>query len=55
MKAYSKFVVALAAALGVAVSVTTDGHLSLNDAFAIASAGVGALAVALVPNIPKEG
>ncbi len=50
MSLYAKFIVALAAALGVAVSTTADGNLSLNDGFAIASAGVGALGVLAVPN-----
>lgn len=49
---YAKFIVALSAALGVAVSVTVDGSVSLNDGFAIAAAGVGALAVAAIPNKP---
>ncbi len=50
MSAYAKFIVAISAALGVAVSVTVDQHLSLNDGFAIAAAAVGALAVYAVPN-----
>ena len=54
MKAYAKLIAALSAALGVAVSVTADGSISLNDGFAIAAAGVGALAVGLVPNTPRE-
>ena len=54
MSAYSKFIVAMAAALAVAVSVTTDGTLSLNDAFAIASAALGALAVYATPNTPSN-
>lgn len=48
--AYNKFVVACAAALGVAVSVTADGEFSLNDGFTIASAAVGALLVFITPN-----
>lgn len=47
---YAKFWIAAAAALGVAVSVTTDNHISVNDAFAIASAFAGSVAVGLVPN-----
>jgi hypothetical protein len=47
---YAKFYAALAAAAAVGVSVSTDGALSLNDYFAIASALLGSLAVAAVPN-----
>jgi len=50
MSIYAKCITAIAAALGVAVSVTVDGNLSMNDGFAIASAAVGALAVYAVPN-----
>lgn len=48
---YRKFIAALVAALGVAVALTVDGAISLNDALAIASAGVGALAVRQVENL----
>lgn len=54
MKAYAKVVAALASAFAVATSLTVDGDLSLNDAFAIGSALFGALAVGLIPNTPKE-
>ncbi len=54
MNHYSKFIVALAAGLAVAVSVTTDGDVSVNDVFAILSAAAGALAVYAVPNRPKN-
>lgn len=49
-KAYTKFLVALAAAITAAVSVTADGEFSLNDAFTMASGFIGALLVAAVPN-----
>lgn len=49
---YAKLIAAAASALGVAVSLTVDGSLSLNDGLAIAAAGVGALSVYLVPNKP---
>ena len=52
MKSYSKVIAALAAGLGVAVALTVDGDLSLNDGLAIASAAVGALVVYAVPNKP---
>lgn len=52
MTAYSKAIAALAAGLGVALSVTVDGDLSLNDVVAIAAAAVGALAVYATPNRP---
>lgn len=54
MTVYNKFIVALAAGLAVAVSVTTDGDVSINDVFAILSAAVGAVAVFAVPNRPKD-
>ena len=50
---YAKFWIAGAAALGVAVSVTTDNDISINDIFAMASAFVGSIAVGLVPNKPQ--
>ena len=50
MSAYAKAIAAASAALGVAVSVTVDGELSLNDWVTIAAAAVGALAVYAVPN-----
>jgi hypothetical protein len=50
MNAYRKALAAAAAALGVAVSLSADGHLSLNDLLAIAAAAVGALTVYRVPN-----
>lgn len=52
MGRYSKLIAAVAAGLGVAVSVTVDDHLSLNDWFAIVFAAVGALTVYAVPNKP---
>lgn len=54
MTVYSKAIVALAACAAVAVSVTTDGTLTINDVFAIISAGLGALAVYAVPNRQKD-
>lgn len=53
MKAYSKFIAALSAALAVAASVTSDGILSLSDVIAVCSAAVGSLAVYYVPNKAK--
>lgn len=53
MSAYNKFVAAIAAALAVAASVTSDGNLSTSDIIAILSAAVGALTVYAVPNKPK--
>ncbi len=53
MNHYNKAIVAMAAGLAVAVSVTTDGDVSVNDVFAILSAAVGALAVYVVPNRQK--
>lgn len=47
---FGKFVVALSSALTVAVSLTADGEVSLNDGFAIVAAFVGAVAVYYVPN-----
>ena len=52
MDRYRKFIVALASAAGVGVSLTVDGSLSLNDGFALAAAVLGALAVYAVPNSP---
>lgn len=46
----AKFYAALSAALAVAVSVTADGTLTLNDWVTIVAAGVGAVAVYFVPN-----
>ena len=54
MNYYNKFIIALAAGLAVAVSVTTDGDVTVNDVFAILSAAAGALAVYAVPNRPKN-
>ena len=53
MSAYAKAIAAISAALGVAVSVTADGVLSLQDGFAIAAAALGALAVYATPNVSK--
>lgn len=50
---YAKAIAAISAALGVALSVTVDGTVSLNDAIAIVAAAVGALAVYTVPNATK--
>lgn len=58
MDRYRKAIVAAVAgiigALGVAVTVTVDNSISLNDAMAIAFAGAsaigGTIGVALVPN-----
>lgn len=47
---YAKLWAALAAALGVGVSCTVDGTLSLNDGFAIAAALFGSLGVYAVTN-----
>ena len=49
MSSIGKFYIALSAALGVAVSVPADGSLPIADWFAIASAGVGALAAYYLP------
>lgn len=49
-KVYAKAVAATFSALGVAVTLTVDNGVSLNDGLAIALAGVGALAVGMVPN-----
>ena len=48
---YRKFIAAIVAALGVAVSVTVDGNLTMNDGLAIAAAGFGALAVRQIENL----
>lgn len=53
MTSYNKAIAAVAAALAVAASVTSDGNLSLSDVIAILSAAVGALTVYAVPNKPK--
>jgi len=53
MSAYAKLIAAGSAALAIAVTVTADGSVSLNDAVVIASAFVGALAVYYVPNTPN--
>lgn len=50
---YAKAIAAISAALGVALSVTVDGTVSLNDEIAIVAAAVGALAVYAVPNATK--
>lgn len=50
MTLYAKALVAASTALAVAVTLTADGTVSLNDAIAIASAFVGALAVYFTPN-----
>jgi len=50
MAVYRKFLVAAAAALGVAASVLADGELSAVDACAILSAAIGALLVYATPN-----
>ena len=49
----AKFGAAVTAALAVAVSVTADGSVSLNDGIAIASAVAGAVAVYYRPNLPR--
>ena len=49
----AKFWTALSAALAVAVTVTADGSLTLNDAITILAAGVGAVGVYFVPNTPR--
>lgn len=54
MSVYAKFIAAASAAVAVGVSVTADGSVSLNDGFAMLSAALGALAVLLTPNTPKE-
>ncbi|NDD85622.1 hypothetical protein EBZ38_15275 [bacterium] len=50
----AKFYTALTAALGVAVSVASDGVITLADGLAIAAAAVGALGVYVTPNKPKQ-
>ncbi len=47
-----KFLVALAAAAGVAVTVLADGHFSVEDGISIALAVAGALGVYATPNKP---
>lgn len=54
MSPIAKFWVALASALAVAVSVTADQSLSMNDVITILSAAVGTIAVYYVPNSPRE-
>lgn len=54
MTAYNKCIAALSAALAIAITVTADGSVSLNDAVVIAAAFVGALAVYATPNRPTE-
>lgn len=49
----AKFYAAVTAALGVAVSVASDGAISLADGLAILAAAVGALGVYMTPNKPK--
>ncbi len=55
MKPYAKFIVAAGAACATAATLLADGELSGADTLAIVSAFIGALAVYLVPNAPKEG
>ena len=50
----AKFYAAVTAAVAVAVTVTTDGTISLNDWVAIIAAALGALAVYYTPNKPLE-
>lgn len=54
MSNYRKALAAISAALGVAVSLSADGALTLNDWLAIAAALIGALAVYRVPNTTIE-
>jgi hypothetical protein len=49
---YRKFLVALAAALGVAGAAVSDGQISPEEGVAIALAFLGALGVYQVPNEP---
>ncbi len=49
---YRKFLVALGAAVAVAISLTADGEISVNDLFGTGSAFVGALVLRQVPNAP---
>lgn len=53
-KVYNKFIVALAAACAVLVSVTADGDFTVNDGAAVGSAFVGALAVYAVRNLDGD-
>jgi hypothetical protein len=50
----AKFYAAAAAALGVAVTLASDGVITLADGLAIAAAAVGALGVYVAPNKPKQ-
>lgn len=52
MKAYSKFIAALAAALTVAGTQIADGTISTADWIAIAAAFLGAIGVYAVTNEP---
>lgn len=54
MTKYRKALAALSAALGVAVSLSADGTLSLNDWLAIAAAFIGAIGVYRLPNTSLE-
>lgn len=54
MTGYQKFVVALAAALGVAGSLAADGSITLAEGIAIAAAFVGALGVRQVANTEPD-
>jgi hypothetical protein len=49
---YRKFLVAIGAGIATAISFAADGELSLNDAFGIAAAVLGALGVYAVKNDP---
>lgn len=50
---YAKCVIAGSAALAVAGSALSDGHITASEWVAIAAAALGTLGVGLVPN--KEG
>jgi hypothetical protein len=50
----AKFYAAAVAALGVAVTLASDGVITLADGLAILAAAVGALGVYVAPNKPKQ-
>ncbi len=54
MQKYTKFIVALAAALGVLAAALADGAVSPTEWVQIALAFVGALGVYQLPNTPDK-
>ena len=55
MSSYSKFIVALGAALTVAAAAVQDGAVNATEWIQIAAAFIGALGVYTVSNAPKPG